>query len=359
MKKNILKFTALTLIFSLSIVFISGCARKKKVTKDSSNVTISEKKSDYNIGIALSYENEDYVLSYNAMLLGFKAALKEYAGEDAISYEMNTDPKHDNINSVISSYVNHKDLIFTMGDSALKAAAENTEFIPVVSCGVIDIYDVLKLSPASRYNWSRKTGRNITGVSSLPALPEQLSVLIELSEEDDMTVGLFYVKGNMEEIYENTLMEDYLQEAGIPFNEYMVNPDPESEEEYLASVTEKALSECSILYLPAGETLRPYAKEITDLATKAGKLTFGGDEVVGKYTSISSFEDPYDKGYKAGVNAYNILYKNEDPGETKVGFSSGNISKLYNKEVIDILGISLPKSFNEYEEFFKKYTPGN
>lgn len=336
---------------------LSSCARKKKVSKKDETATVSEKKSDYNIGIALSYENSDYVNTYNAEMLGFKAALSENAGEDAISYEVNSDPIHDDIDLVYDQYLMDKDLIFAIGDTSLKAGVAKTEEVPIVATGVIDFYDALGLHSADRYIWSRKSNRNVTGVSTLPALAEQLSVMIEVTPEID-TVGLFYVAGNMEEIYQNTLMEKYLKEAGINWMEYPINPEPESPEQELSFITAKAVSECSILFLPAGEGLKPYAPYITSIAENNAKYTFGGDEVVGQYTTISTFEDPYQKGYKAGEMAYKILYKNKEPGEMKVGLSNGSINKLYNKPVLDAMGVSLPKSFKEFSEFFESYTPG-
>lgn len=358
MKKRLHKIIALSLAAALIMTNATACARKKKATEKSTTANVSEKASDYNIGIALKYENDDYVLDYNAMLLGFKAAIKDNAGKHTISYEVNKDPEKDNMDSVISGYLNDKDLIFTLGPEALKAAVKDTTDIPVVSCGVIDFYDALGLRSADRYIWSRKTGTNITGVSSLPALAEHLSALIELTDNAPENIGLFYEKGNMEEIYQNTLLEKYLDEAGIKWTEFGVSLNPETPDDSVSAVTERALATCSILYLPAGEGLKPYAEEITSLASAAGKFTFGGDENIGTLTSISSFEDPYDKGYKAGEMAYQILFKNEEPGTMRVGLSNGTISKLYNKTIIGSMGVTLPKSFNEYDEFFKKYSPG-
>lgn len=358
MKKKFIQIIALSLAAVLLMTNGTACARKKKATKKSTTASVSEKTSDYNIGIALQYDNEDYVLDYNAMMLGFKAAMKDNAGKSKISYEVNKDPLHDDMNSVIAGYLNDKDLILTLGDNALKTAAKDTTDIPVVSCGVIDMYDAIGLNSADRYIWTRKTGRNITGVASLPAVAEQLSVLIELTDDNPMTVGLFYEKGNMEEIYQNTLLEKYLDEAGITWTEFGVSMNPETPDDTVQAVAERAASSCSVFYLPAGEGLTPYAEEITNIISAAGKYTFGGDEIIGKYTAVCGYEDPYTKGYKAGEMAYQILYKGDDPGEIKVGLSSGNISKLYIQSVIDSMGVSLPKSFNEYDSFFKKYTPG-
>lgn len=173
------------------------------------------------------------------MLLGFKAAIKDNAGKHTISYEVNKDPEKDNMDSVISGYLNDKDLIFTLGPEALKAAVKDTTDIPVVSCGVIDFYDALGLRSADRYIWSRKTGTNITGVSSLPALAEHLSALIELTDNAPENIGLFYEKGNMEEIYQNTLLEKYLDEAGIKWTEFGVSLNPETPDDSVSAVTER------------------------------------------------------------------------------------------------------------------------
>lgn len=64
----------------------------------------------------------------------------------------------------------------------------------------------------------------MTGISSKPNLEEQLSLLIEATP-DLQSVGLLYNPEDTDGIYQNVLLEKYLDQAGIPWKEYALPSD--------------------------------------------------------------------------------------------------------------------------------------
>ena len=64
----------------------------------------------------------------------------------------------------------------------------------------------------------------MTGISSKPNLEEQLSLLIEATP-DLKSVGLLYNPEDTDGIYQNVLLEKYLDQAGIPWKEYAIPSD--------------------------------------------------------------------------------------------------------------------------------------
>lgn len=214
MKKTIYlkKAVCFLLTASLSLVF-SGCG--------SSN-TNYEKVSDqddtiYSICIIKSADN-DY---YDNLAAGFTDALYDLLGENHLNLTSETASADKNEQSLVTAALSDQtQLIFADGKSALSAAAETDAETPVIGAGVIDFHTTLHLLNDAA-TWNKKTGTNVTGVSSLPDMAEQLSLLIEATP-DLQTVGILYSPEDTDSIFQNEQLEELLDEAGIPWKEYEI-----------------------------------------------------------------------------------------------------------------------------------------
>lgn len=170
----------------------------------------------YNICIVQSEDNTEL----NQIQQGFQDALTDLFGENHVNVTVqvaNSETSVDDINSTYTADENTQ-LIFANGSSALTSAAFYTEDIPVVGAGVIDFQSALH-TPDSE--WDAKTGTNVTGISSRPPIAAQLSLLIEATS-DLQTVGILYCPEDTDAIYQNEILEDYLDQAGIAWREYEI-----------------------------------------------------------------------------------------------------------------------------------------
>ena len=120
-----------------------------------------------------------------------------------------------------------------------------------------------------------------------------------------------------------------------------------------------ACEECGALYIPSNSMLLDQAEHISDIATASGVSTIGGDIHIGKHTLTSLFHDPYDQGYRAGKQAYQILIRGSDPSAISFGNNSGSLRiKMYQDIYAYRLSMSFPKSFHEIDAYLRRYTPG-
>ncbi len=150
-----------------------------------------------------------------AYIAGFKAALLDYLGDSAIIYFRQ---------AATEAVKNNVDLIFTTDKSSLLAAATETDTIPIVSTGVIDVQGTLRIASSNGKSWDQTTGRNITGVTARPSISNQVSLLIEATP-NLQTVGFFFDAKDTDSIYQNEVFENYLDQAGIPWKEYEIPSD--------------------------------------------------------------------------------------------------------------------------------------
>lgn len=216
MINNLHRSLACALIAALSIS-CGACGKesaKDYTPVDETNDTV------YTISLCQDEDN-DY---YNHVALGFSDALEDLFGSDHILVTKTTATNESGTDAICADYVTAgTQLIFANGEKSLSSAATATTEIPVVGAAVMDYQTTLHIA-ASDSSWNRKTGTNVTGVSSRPNIEEQLSLLIEATPELH-AVGLLYNPEDTDAIYQNTLIEKYLDQAGIPWKEYAVPSD--------------------------------------------------------------------------------------------------------------------------------------
>ena len=367
------------------------------------------------VSVGIAHTNglaDDTMLS-----LGFRDALTELYG-DRISFDENVVTDLDEGTHILDALVSSGDsLIYTTGETALSAAVLSTATIPIVATGITDFRDAL----GDHYKDPQEssTGINVTGVSSYPDVAAQLSLMIEATDQLD-SVGLLYSPDDPVAISLNRSMEHYLDEAGIPWKEYILPSDDyrqylkemkrlqknEATEEAdaatlimlhgmtfdevsprisltwqgpkgtvvadrstfttdlpdtasLKKVIRYASDECSALYIPTGANIAGFAEKIAQYATKKGVTTVGGDMESGRYTMVTLYQDVYDMGYRAGLMAYEILEGRENASSSPIRTAAPSSRvKLYQDLVASQFGKEFPKSFSEYDDFLNNYKPG-
>ena len=165
------------------------------------------------IGICLDANNE--YTSY--VVRGFKDAINDAnEGVHILYAEQNASEAASPSTAVETLIQAQSQVLFTFGGESLGAAAELTDSIPIVFGDVIDYRNRLHLLPDT----GTITGRNVTGVSGVPPIDRQLSLLIEAAGHTPHAVGILYDPADTEAILQNEIMEHYLNEAKIPWREY-------------------------------------------------------------------------------------------------------------------------------------------
>ncbi len=215
MKIKFLK-KCISLLVALSLPLGAfGCGAADDDAKSYDQVTQDTVR--YRIAVCRSYESP----VYEQIVDGFADALYDTFGEAHIILNDRTIAFDENGEAVVLNMLSDdNELVFSVGSQALSAAAAATTTTPIVGAGVINYQNALHLF-SDGDSRDRLTGRNVTGISAAPYMPDQLSLLIEATP-DLRTVGILYSPIDDNAIYQNEMLETYLDQAGIPWKEYEI-----------------------------------------------------------------------------------------------------------------------------------------
>ncbi|MCR4694916.1 MAG: hypothetical protein K5773_06310 [Pseudobutyrivibrio sp.] len=217
--KNRLVSLLMVMVLGASLVACGSDSTKAEVPAQEESQETAEK-IEYKITACLQEDNENNKI----MLQGFTDCMADYLGEDV---KVNTISASEGMScdTIASQAINLKpDLIFTVGEQMLESASSITDEIPIIATGVIDFKSTLRIVNTDGGSWDRTTGTNVSGVSSRPAIVDQVSLMIEATK-DLQTVGLLFTPEDTDSMQQNEVFEAYLDQAGIPWKEYVV---PES-----------------------------------------------------------------------------------------------------------------------------------
>lgn len=286
----------------------------------------------YKVGICQLVQHA----ALDAATQGFKDALVATLGEGNVEFdEQNASGDSATCAVIANQFVsNNVDLIMANATPALQAAVSATTDIPIVATSVTDYATALDIS-----DWTGKTGINVTGTSDLAPLGEQANMIKELVP-DVQTVGILYCSAEANSKYQATTIEGYLDSMGIAYKEYTA-----ADSNDVALVTQTAVSECDVLYVPTDNTMAYSAEIINSVAEPAGVPIIAGEEGICKGCGIGTLSiDYYSIGYKAGEMAADILTNGTDPATMDIAFAE-DLTKEYMADRCATLGITVPDDY--------------
>lgn len=408
MKRTVL---SLTLAACMAASCLCGCSSSggyKAIDEDDDTV--------YTIGIVSESGNE-------SLEQGFKDALTDTFGDkhvnlitESVAYNGSADEKQTAAETALNSLKsNNVSLILSESWNTLSKVPVGTdEETPVISTGVNDIAQTIGVVYEDAEHPS--TGVNVTGITPQASVSDQMSELIEVTDDIDR-VGIIYSPECSDAVCSDRQLEQYLTQAGIGYREYIVpteyyedlltrsdnaasreladikssdtqdptvpmisdtfvktlHPDytaaqglnwEKKTRRSLKKASEKdilkaAVRQCDALYIAGGYSQKQ-AHRIARAAKNGDRTSFGGDLIMGQEALVTLWGDPYDSGYKAGEEAYRILVNGENAGDIQItSQSDDSFAKLYNASYAEVLGITFPKSFHEYTSFMDTYEPGS
>ena len=330
--KNMRKMMAVAL--SAAMVLALGACGGESTSSNSSTQsgsTLTDGKV-YNIGICQQLEHP----ALDAATEGFEAALKDKLGDNVKFDLQNAQNEQANASTIANNFVSgNVDLILANATLALQACAAATTDIPILGTSVTDYATALEMS-----DWSGATGRNISGTSDLAPLDEQENMLVELFP-DAKNVAILYCSAEANSKYQATEFEKYLDEDSISYKEFTA-----SDSNDIGSVVQSAIEYADVIYIPTDNTM---AEAINNIALPAGVPIIAGEEGICSGCGVATLSiSYYDIGYKAGEMAYDILVNGADISTMNVE-SAPQVTKEYNKDICDQLGITIPDDYTAIE----------
>ena len=285
----------------------------------------------YHIGICQLVQH----VALDAATQGFMDALKEKLG-DNVTFDLQNASGDSNTCSIIANnFISaNVDLIMANATPALQAAVAATGDIPILGTSVTDYATALDLS-----DWNGATGMNVSGTSDLAPLQEQAEMLHELFP-DAKKVGLLYCSAEPNSKYQIEVISGCLADLGYECTEYTF-----ADSNDVASVTQNACDSSDVLYIPTDNTAASCTEAIRNVVAPAAKPVIVGEEGIcagcGTATLSISY---YDLGYTTGEMAYEVLVDGADVATMAVRFAP-NVTKKYNAEMCELLGIQLPDDY--------------
>lgn len=316
------------------MVSLGACGNSADAAKDGTQSAGASGKV-YNIGICQQLEHP----ALDQATQGFEDVLKKKLGDNVKFDLQNAQNEQANASTIANNFVSSNvDLILANATTALQACAAATTDIPILGTSVTDYATALEID-----DWSGTTGRNISGTSDLAPLDQQEDMLVELYP-DAKHVAILYCSAEANSKYQATEFEKYLDEDGISYKEFTA-----SDSNDIGSVVQSATEYADVIYVSTDNTMAQNTEAINNIALPAGTPIIAGEEGICKGCGVATLSiSYYDIGKKAGEMAYDILVNGADITTMKIE-TAPNVTKEYNKDICDQLGVKIPDDYKAIE----------
>ena len=240
------------------------------------------------------------------------------------------------INNLLAKNV---DLIMANATPALQAASAATGDVPILGTSVTDYATALDIS-----DWTGTTGFNVSGTSDLAPLDGQAAIIQELFP-DAKKVGLIYCSAEANSAYQINVIKGYLTEMGYECEEFAFTDSND-----VASVVESACASSDVLYIPTDNTAASCTEAIRNVIEVAKMPVVAGEEGICSGCGVATLSiSYYELGVETAKMAYEILVNGADVSTMPVEFAP-TFTKEYNKELCELLGITVPDDYKAIGE---------
>ena len=271
----------------------------------------------------------------DAATQGFQDALNEKLS-GAVSFDVqNASGDSNTCSTIVNGFVSdNMNLIMANATPALQAAVAATGDIPILGTSVTDYATALDID-----DWTGATGINVSGTSDLAPLDQQANMLHELFP-DARVVGLLYCSAEPNSKYQVDVITGYLTELGYETAEFTF-----ADSNDVASVAQSACDGSDVIYIPTDNTAASCTEAIRNVVEPAGKPVIAGEEGICKGCGVATLSiSYYDLGYATGEMAYEVLVNGADVATLNIAFAP-NVTKEYNAELCELLGVTVPEGY--------------
>ncbi len=353
-REIIMKKKVLALVLASSMLAMAGCGSSSSSSTAESTAAAETTAAEESTEAATEADAEEtsdehftvgicQLVQHNALdaaTQGFEDALTEKYGDNVTIDYQNAQGESTTCATIISGFVNNDyDLILANATAALQAAVAATTDIPILGTSITDYGTALNIT-----DFSGTTGMNVSGTSDLAPLDQQEDMILELVP-DAKKVSILYCSAEPNSKYQAEQIEKYLDEDGVSYEEYTF-----SDSNDMQSVVTSAAADCDAIYIPTDNTAASNMTIVANVTEPAGIPVICGEENMTKVGGLATLSiSYYDIGYAAGQQAIQILSEGADISTMEIGFAP-NVTKEYNKDYADAIGITIPDDYVEIPE---------
>lgn len=322
----------LTLVIALtSCLTMVSCGGDNTTTTNNGGLNPPANAPKYVVGICQLVQHA----ALDQATQGFMDALKAEFGDDIVFDVQNASGDTNVCNTIVNSFINKDvDLIMANATPALQAAYNATETIPILGTSITEYGVALGLK-----NFNGTVGGNVSGTSDLASLKKQAEMILEVCP-NIKSVGIIYCTAEANSKYQVQEMTKHLSNLGVT-----VNPYPFADSNEISAIV-NAAAICDAIYIPTDNTAASCAETIGNIVRDKKIPVFTGEENVAKVCGVASLSiSYYDLGVQTGKMAIKVLKGEADISTMPVEYAPA--SKKFNKEMCELLGITVPSGYDE------------
>ena len=330
MKKRIL----LSILSGLltGALFLSGCAQQETSTSQSSDG--QEQESVIKIGIIQQVEHQSLDDIYQGIVDGLEQ--EGYIdGENIEINYLNGQGNQANLKTISQQLVNDgSNLIIGIATGAAQSAASETQDIPILAAAITD------LQAAALVDSNEAPGGNVTGISDMTPISEQLDLLFQLAP-DTQTVGLAYCSNEPNSAVQIEAAKEYLEEKGISYEEVTaINTND------IAQALTSLVDRVDAVYIPVDNTFASAMPTVMNICGQKNLPVITGAAAMVEEGALGTVAfDYYDVGLQCAQMAIR-LFNGGDPATMPVEFVKDTKLTL-NKTYAEQIGITIPDTLLE------------
>jgi putative ABC transport system substrate-binding protein len=285
----------------------------------------------YTVGVCQLVQHE----ALDAATQGFVDALTAKLGDKVTITVENASGDSALCTTIANNFIAEDvDLIMANATPALQAASAATIEIPILGTSVTEYGVAMGID-----NFSGTVGGNVSGTSDLAPLDQQAAMLVEWFP-DAKNVGLLYCSAEANSQYQVDVVKAELEKLGVSATLYSF-----SDSNDLAAVTEKAVAESDVLYVPTDNTIAANTGIIDNICQPAKIPVIAGEEGACAGCGVATLSiDYYDLGVATGKMAAKVLTGEADISTMAVEYAP-QFTKKYNPTICDALGLTAPSDY--------------
>ena len=313
MKTTRILSIALAIVMIFSTMALASCNQEQKA---------------YKVGVIQLVTHD----ALDAATEGFVQALKDKLGEENVVIDVqNAANSTDTCATIANTFVTQNvDLIMANATPALQAAYSATTKIPILGTSVTEYGVALGIK-----DFSGTVGGNVSGTSDLASLEKQAQMILDLFPETK-TVGMLYCSSEANSDYQVKKVTEYLTAKNVTCKNYEF-----SDSNDVTAITQKAASECDVIYVPTDNTAASCAETIYGAMGDNKKPIIAGEAGICAGCGVATLSiSYYDLGYKTGEMAAQILKGETDISTMAIAYAPQE-TKKYNADICADLGIDV------------------
>ena len=321
MAKHMMRAAAL--IVSAAIAAgLTGCGEDKAATPKDATIM--------NIGIVQLVEHDALDAANRGIIDGMaKRGFKD--GVNVKFDKQNAQADQSNLHNIATRFVSNKDkLIFAIATPAAQSVASVTKEIPIVATAVTN-FEVARLVKSNK-----APGGNVTGVSDINPVADQLALLLKLTP-GAKAVGTIYNSSEINSAYQIELLREAAKAHKVDVVEATVS-NVNDIQQAIASIKDKVQA----LYIPTDNVMAsaiPALLKVTNPAKLPGVAGESGMVRAGALASIGV--DYYTLGVMTGNMGADILEGKAQPATMPIQIQQAT-KVLINMKAAKEIGLDVP-----------------